>query len=67
MEFHCQSWYAIDENNDFPSGNLLRVAETRFASNAFMARRLKTVKDALEKLVMDPEWKMFKVSGNTLV
>jgi hypothetical protein len=44
------------------------VAETRFASSTVVvARRLKAVKDALEKMVMDLEWKMFKVSGQALI
>lgn len=41
---------------------LLKVAETRFASHIVMLRRIKRVKDALEKTVMDPDWK--KNRGN---
>lgn len=39
---------------------LLRVAETRFASHIVMAKHLKEVKPALEKMVMDAEWKIYK-------
>ncbi|XP_059658963.1 uncharacterized protein LOC132305321 [Cornus florida] len=40
--------------NTYSELGLLRVAETRFASSIIMAKRLKEVKDALEKMVMDP-------------
>ncbi|KAL7189687.1 hypothetical protein ACSBR1_039348 [Camellia fascicularis] len=39
---------------------LLRVAETRFASHIVMAKRLKEVKPTLEKMVMDAGWKIYK-------
>lgn len=38
---------------------LLKVAETRFASHVMMAERLLQVKNALEKMVLDAEWKSF--------
>ncbi|XP_020255694.1 uncharacterized protein LOC109832704 isoform X1 [Asparagus officinalis] len=42
---------------------LLKVAETRFGSKIVMATRIQRLKDALEKTVMDPDWKKFKVNG----
>ena len=46
--------------------NLLKVADTRFASNIISAERLKAVKDALEKMVMDSDWKSFKGYGKVI-
>ncbi|CAL5412655.1 unnamed protein product [Camellia sinensis] len=46
---------------------LLRVAETRFASHIVMAKRLKEVKPALEKMVMDAGWKIYRGDGKNLV
>ncbi|CAL5412651.1 unnamed protein product [Camellia sinensis] len=46
---------------------LLRVAETRFASHIVMAKRLKEVKPALEKMVMDAGWKIYRGDGKNPV
>lgn len=37
---------------------LLSVAETRFASHYVVAERMKVVKDALEQMVMDPDFRV---------
>ncbi|KAK9697669.1 hypothetical protein RND81_08G052600 [Saponaria officinalis] len=39
---------------------LIKVAETRFASHVIMGQRLILVKNALEKMALDPNWKMFR-------
>ncbi|PWA83413.1 hypothetical protein CTI12_AA168440 [Artemisia annua] len=39
---------------------LTKVAETRFASHVIMAERLFKVKNALEKMVLDVQWKTFR-------
>lgn len=39
---------------------LLKVGETRFASNIIMTTRIGKVKSSLEKMVMDDEWKNYK-------
>ncbi|XP_059639603.1 uncharacterized protein LOC132281975 [Cornus florida] len=44
--------------NNYSELGLLRVAETRFASSIIMAKRMREVNDALEKMVMDPSWRM---------
>ncbi|XP_059635859.1 uncharacterized protein LOC132278046 [Cornus florida] len=44
--------------NNYSELGLLRVAETRFASSIIMVKRMREVKDALEKMVMDPSWRM---------
>lgn len=41
---------------------LLKVAETRFASNIVMVTRIRRVREALEKTVLDPDWK--RIRGN---
>ena len=46
--------------------NLLKVVDTRFASNIISTERLKEVKDALEKMVMDLDWKSFKGYGKVI-
>lgn len=46
---------------------LLNIAETRFGSKTVMATRLQRLKEALEKTMMDPDWKKFKVNGRTPV
>ena len=46
--------------------NLLKVAETRFASIIMKTKRLKKVKIALEQMVMDARWKTFRSHGNNL-
>ncbi|XP_017248633.1 uncharacterized protein LOC108219637 [Daucus carota subsp. sativus] len=46
---------------------LLKVAETRFASNIIMLTRIRRVREALEKTVMDPDWKKTRGSlGNAI-
>lgn len=40
---------------------LLKVAETRFASHIVILTRIRRVRDALEKTVMDPDWKKIEV------
>ena len=42
------------------------MTDTRFASNIISAERLKAVKDALEKMVMDLDWKSFKGYGKVI-
>ncbi|XP_059636206.1 uncharacterized protein LOC132278435 [Cornus florida] len=44
--------------NTYSKLGLLRVAETRFALNIIMAKRMREVNDALEKMVMDSSWRM---------
>ena len=39
---------------------LIKIAETRFASHVIMGQRLLLVKSALEKTVLDPNWKTFR-------
>lgn len=39
---------------------LTKVAETRFASHVIMVERLFKVKNALEKMVLDVQWKTFR-------
>lgn len=41
---------------------LLKVAKTRFAFNIVLLRRIRGVKEALEKTFMDPDWK--KIRGS---
>ena len=53
--------------NHYSNVELLKVAETRLASKIVMANRLRWVKDELEKRVMDPDWKNFKVNGRAPV
>ncbi|XP_059650540.1 uncharacterized protein LOC132296346 [Cornus florida] len=54
--------------NNYSELGLLRVAETRFASSIIMAKRLKEVKDALEKMVMDPTWRrLLKGDGKSTI
>ncbi|KAK2976448.1 hypothetical protein RJ640_015571 [Escallonia rubra] len=45
--------------------SLLKVAEIRFASSIVMARRLRDVKLALEKMVMDSSWKTYQGDGKS--
>uniref|UniRef100_A0A803N0I5 Uncharacterized protein n=1 Tax=Chenopodium quinoa TaxID=63459 RepID=A0A803N0I5_CHEQI len=59
---HGLSKTIFDQYSDV---KLLKVAETRFASNIVMAMRLRRVKEALEKMVMDVDWKNFKVTGKS--
>ena len=61
---HGLSKQIFDRYSDL---RLLKVAETRFGSKIVMASRSRFVKDALEKTIMDPDWKKFKVNGRTLV
>ncbi|PWA38694.1 hypothetical protein CTI12_AA570610 [Artemisia annua] len=64
VQNHGLSKQIFDRYSDL---RLLKVAETRFGSKIVMASRLRFVKDALEKTVMDPDWKKFKVNGRTPV
>lgn len=50
--------------NSYSHLSLLRVAETRFASSIVMTKRLKEVRSALQKLVMDLEWKVYRERNN---
>lgn len=51
--------------NRYSDIKLLKVAETRFASHIVMASRVRRLKEALEKMVMDADWKNFRVNGKT--
>lgn len=44
---------------------LLKVAETRFASNIVMATRIRRLKGALKQTVMDSDWKNLRENGKT--
>ncbi|XP_059671005.1 uncharacterized protein LOC132316546 [Cornus florida] len=44
--------------NTYSELGLLKITETRFALSIIMAKRMREVKDALEKMVMDPSWRM---------
>ena len=46
--------------------NLLKVVETRFISNIVMVEPLKAVKDALEMMIIDLDWKPFKRYGKVV-
>ncbi|XP_074321651.1 uncharacterized protein LOC141658651 [Silene latifolia] len=46
---------------------LLKVAETRFASNTVMATGFSNVKEVLINTVVDADWKKFRVNGKTPV
>lgn len=50
--------------NSYSHLSLLRVAETRFASSIVMTKRLKEVKGALEKMVIDADWKVYREGSN---
>ncbi|CAL5368560.1 unnamed protein product [Camellia sinensis] len=45
----------------------LALKKTRFASHIVMAKRLKEVKPALEKMVMDAGWKIYRGDGKNPV
>ncbi|PPS19777.1 hypothetical protein GOBAR_AA00795 [Gossypium barbadense] len=51
----------------FPHIGLLVAAESRFVSNIIVAERLMEVKEALDKTMVDQDWKEFKVNGKTPV
>ncbi|XP_010669931.1 uncharacterized protein LOC104887046 [Beta vulgaris subsp. vulgaris] len=51
--------------NRYSTVKLLKFAETRFASHIVMAARLRRLKEPLEKMVMDVDWKFFRVTGKT--
>ncbi|XP_022874101.1 uncharacterized protein LOC111392920 [Olea europaea var. sylvestris] len=46
--------------NKYSKLSLLRVADTRFASSIVMTKRLREVRSALEKMVMDSDWKVYR-------
>ncbi|KAL8477439.1 hypothetical protein ACS0TY_029655 [Phlomoides rotata] len=55
---------ALSIFNNYSHLSLLRVAETRFASSIVMTKRLKEVRSALEKMVMDSEWRVYREGNN---
>ena len=46
--------------NSFSKLKLSRVAERHFASTIVMIRRIKKLNDALQKMVIDRDWKYLK-------
>ncbi|XP_021854008.1 uncharacterized protein [Spinacia oleracea] len=51
---------ALDIFHSYSKHMLVKVAETRFASHFIMAERLFLTKSALEKMVLNPDWKTFR-------
>lgn len=46
--------------NEFSPLKLLAIAETRFASVVIMVRRFVLVKNALQSMVISPQWDIYK-------
>ncbi|XP_058189375.1 uncharacterized protein LOC131306961 [Rhododendron vialii] len=57
---HSMAIYIFNQYSDL---KLLSVAETRFASSIIMAKRIVAVRSSLEKMVMDANWKVYRVGG----
>ncbi|TYI14315.1 hypothetical protein ES332_A08G113000v1 [Gossypium tomentosum] len=73
VEVHKVNCFILNHNlsgfifNRYSNVKLLKVVETRFASNIIVVEYLMKVKEALEKTMTDLEWKEFKVNGKSLV
>ncbi|XP_074287726.1 uncharacterized protein LOC141612878 [Silene latifolia] len=59
-QFVMQHSKALNIFNKYSKLTLLTIAETRFASHIIMCERLLEVKDALVRMILDDEWKMFR-------
>ncbi|KAG4133623.1 hypothetical protein ERO13_D08G105850v2 [Gossypium hirsutum] len=72
-EVHKVNCFILNHNlsrsifNRYSNVKLLKVVETRFASNVIVVEYLMKVKEALEKTMMDLDWKGFKVNGKNPV
>ncbi|XP_074271006.1 uncharacterized protein LOC141594925 [Silene latifolia] len=59
-QFVLQHTKALNIFNKYSKLTLLTIAETRFASHIIMYERLLEVKDAVVRMILDDEWKMFR-------
>lgn len=59
--------YTLSIFNSHSDLTLLRVVETRFASHLIMVGRLKKVCTALQKMVMDVKWQVYREDINNVI